>query len=32
MLKEYLTKSKKEIETYVSQILTSPNEEYSRLY
>lgn len=32
MLKEYLTKSKKEIETYVSQILKSPNEEYSRLY
>lgn len=32
MLKEYLTKSKKEIETYVSQILTSPNKEYSRLY
>lgn len=32
MLKEYLTKSKKEIETYVSHILTSPNEEYSRLY
>ena len=32
MLKEYLTKSKKEIETYVSHILTSPNKEYSRLY
>lgn len=32
MLKEYLTKSKKEIETYVSQIVTSPNKEYSRLY
>ena len=32
MLKEYLTKSKKEIETYVSKILTSPNMEYSRLY
>lgn len=32
MLKEYLTKSKKEIETYVSHILKSPNKEYSRLY
>lgn len=32
MLKEYLTESKKEIEAYLSQVLTSPNEEYSRLY
>ena len=32
MLKEYLTESKKEIEAYLTQVLTSPNEEYSRLY
>ena len=32
MLKEYLTESKKEIEAYLPQVLTSPNEEYSRLY
>ena len=32
MLKEYLQQSKADIENYLSSVLTSPNEEYAKLY